>query len=123
MKKVIKLTESDLNKIVNKIINESKHDRIVYGDTIKNKKYQTYISDGFKPYYLDLSTDGDYKIIKVKDITSNLPKTTFYFLDEREYGLLNRLVDNINELISSYKNMISLYRKQLIGVLEQKIIK
>jgi len=52
-----------------------------------------------------------------------LPKTSFYFLDEREVGLLERLVDNVNELTSEYLKMIDLDKKQLIGVLEQKIIK
>jgi len=121
--KTIKLTESDLNRIVKKIINESSSDRIVYGSMISNSLSQELISKGYTPYYLDLKKDGDYKIVKVKNIKDDLPKTRFYFLNEREYNLLERLVDNINKLISEYMKMIDLYKKQLIGVLEQKIIK
>jgi hypothetical protein len=123
MGKVIRLTESDLNKIVKKVINESSSDRIVYGNMISNSSNQKLISKGYTPYYLDLNKDGDYKIVKVKNIKDDLPKTRFYFLNELEHNLLERLVDNINKLISEYMTMISLYKKQLIGVLEQKIIK
>lgn len=118
-----KLTESDLNRIVKKVINESNTNRIVYGEMIKNSTSQELLSKGYTPYYLDLRKNGEYKIVKVTNIKDNLPKTRFYFLGENEYGLLQRLVDNINELISNYMTMIDLYKKQIIGVLEQKIIK
>jgi hypothetical protein len=123
MSKIIKLTESDLNRIVKRVINESSSDRIVYGSMISNSSNQELISKGYTPYYLDLNKDGDYKIVKVKNIKDDLPKTRFYFLNELEHNLLERLVDNINKLISEYMTMIGLYKKQLIGVLEQKIIK
>ena len=123
MGKVIKLTESDLTNIVKKVISESKNDRIVYGSQISNNINLKFIEEGYTPYYLDLSKDGDYKIIKVKNLKGDLPKTTFYFLDELELSFLERLTDNINKLISEYMTMIGLYKKQLIGVLEQKIIK
>lgn len=120
----MKISESDLNIVIKRVINETKNDRIVYGDMMSNKSLiNQHIIKGFRPYYLDLKTDGDYKIIEVKNLKDNLPKTTFYFLDDREYKLLQRLVENINDLISDYIKMITLYRKQLIGVLEQKIIK
>jgi hypothetical protein len=122
MKKTIKLSNSDLTQIVKKIINETKNDRIVNGLMINNTKYEDYIKDGFTPYYLDLSIDGDYKIIK-KKLNKDMDQTTFYFLNENEYNQLNKLVKSINELISNHKLMINLYKKQLIGVLEQKIIK
>lgn len=123
MGKVIRLTESDLTNIVKKVITESKNDRIVYGSQISNASNLKFIEKGYTPYYLDLSKDGDYKIIKVKNLKGDLPKTTFYFLDELELSFLERLTDNINKLISEYITMIGLYKKQLIGVLEQKIIK
>jgi hypothetical protein len=123
MKKVVKLTESDLTRIVKRVINENSNDRIVRGDQILNKSNQKLIDDGFTPYYLDLNKVGDYKIVEVKKINRELPKTTFYFLNEREYELLEKLTNNINELSSEYQKMIDLYKKQLIGVLEQKIIK
>jgi len=122
MKKTIKLSNSDLTQIVKRIINETKSDRIVNGLMINNAKYEDYIKDGFIPYYLDLSIDGDYKIIK-KKLNKDADQTTFYFLNENEYNQLNKLVKSINELISNHKLMINLYKKQLIGVLEQKIIK
>lgn len=123
MSKIIKLTESDLNRIVKKVINESNSNRIVYGSMISNSSNQELITKGYTPYYLDLNKNGDYKIVKVGNLKGDLPKTTFYFLNERELGLLQRLTDNINKLISEYMTMINLYKKQLIGVLEQKIIK
>jgi hypothetical protein len=123
MKKIVTMSEGELIGVIKKIINESKSDRIVYGSMISNSSNQELISRGYVPYYLDLNKPGDYKIIKVKNIKGDLPKTSFYFLDEREVGLLERLVDNVNELTSEYLKMINLYKKQLIGVLEQKIIK
>lgn len=117
------ITESELHNMVKKIVNESKHDRIMYGGQISNSSNKELISQGYTPYYLDLSSDGNYKIIKVTDLKKDLPNTRFYFLDEREHGLLQRMVNNINDLISEYIKMIDLYKKQLIGVLEQKIIK
>lgn len=123
MKKIIKLTESDLTNIVKRVITESKNDRIVFGSQISNGSNLEFIEKGYTPYYLDLSKDGDYKIVKVKNLKGDLPKTTFYFLNERELELLQRLTDNINNLISEYIKIIGLYKKQLIGVLEQKIIK
>ena len=55
MKKVVKLTESDLTRIVKRVINENSNDRIVRGDQILNKSNQKLIDDGFTPYYLDLN--------------------------------------------------------------------
>lgn len=123
MKKNIKLSESDLTRIIEKVINESKNDRIVYGPQISNKSNLELIDKGYTPYYLDLKKDGHYKVVKVNTLKDDMPGTTFYFLDERELGLLERLIENINNLISEYLKMIKLYKKQLIGVLEQKIIK
>ena len=123
MKKIINLTEQDLTNIVRKVITESKNDRIVYGPQISNKSNLELIDKGYTPYYLDLKRDGEYKIVKVKSLKDNMPGTTFYFLSDDEVGKLNKLVENINSLISEYLKMIKLYKKQLIGVLEQKIIK
>ena len=102
MKKIIKLTEHDLTNIVKRVITESKNDRIVFGSQISNASNLEFIEKGYTPYYLDLSKDGDYKIVKVKDLKGDLPKTTFYFLNERELELIQRLTDNINNLISEY---------------------
>jgi len=123
MKKTIRLNESDLTRIVEKVIDESKNDRIVYGPQISNKSNLELIDKGYTPYYLDLKRDGEYKIVKVKSLKDDMPGTTFYFLSDDEVGKLTKLVDNINSLISEYLKMIKLYKKQLIGVLEQKIIK
>ena len=109
MKKVIKLTETDLTNIVKRVIGENKNDRIIYGSQISNKYNQKLIDDGFTPYYLDLKKVGDYKIVEVKNINRELPKTTFYFLNEREYELLEKLTNNINELSSEYQKIIDLY--------------
>ena len=123
MEKTNKLTESDLTRIVKNVITESKNDRIIYGPQISNKTNLELIDKGYTPYYLDLKRDGEYKIVKVKSLKDNMPGTTFYFLSDDEVGKLNKLVENINSLISEYLKMIKLYKKQLIGVLEQKIIK
>lgn len=123
MKKIINLTEQDLTNIVRKVITESKNDRIIYGPQISNKSNLELIDKGYTPYYLDLKRDGEYKIVKVKSLKDDMPGTTFYFLSDDEVGKLNKLVENINSLISEYLKMIKLYKKQLIGVLEQKIIK
>lgn len=123
MEKTNKLTESDLTRIVKNVITESKNDRIIYGPQISNKSNLELIDKGYTPYYLDLKRDGEYKIVKVKSLKDNMPGTTFYFLSDDEVGKLNKLVENINSLISEYLKMIKLYKKQLIGVLEQKIIK
>lgn len=123
MEKTIKLTESDLTRIVKNVITESKNDRIIYGPQISNKSNLELIDKGYTPYYLDLKRDGEYKFVKVKSLKDNMPGTTFYFLSDDEVGKLNKLVENINSLISEYLKMIKLYKKQLIGVLEQKIIK
>jgi hypothetical protein len=123
MEKTIRLTESDLTRIVKNVITESKNDRIIYGPQISNKSNLELIDKGYTPYYLDLKRDGEYKIVKVKSLKDDMPGTTFYFLSDDEVGKLNKLVENINSLISEYLKMIKLYKKQLIGVLEQKIIK
>jgi hypothetical protein len=123
MEKTIRLTESDLTRIVKNVITESKNDRIIYGPQISNKSNLELIDKGYTPYYLDLKRDGEYKIVKVKSLKDDMPGTTFYFLSDDEVVKLNKLVENINSLISEYLKMIKLYKKQLIGVLEQKIIK
>lgn len=123
MEKIVRLTERDLTNIIQKVINETKNDRIVYSSQIQNNYNQELITKGFTPYYLDLKKNGDYKIVKVSNLKGDLPKTTFYFLSDDEYSKLNKLTENVNSLISEYLKMIELYRKQLIGVLEQKIIK
>jgi hypothetical protein len=102
---------------------ESKNDRIVYGPQISNKSNLELINKGYTPYYLDLKRDGEYKIVKVKSLKDDMPGTTFYFLSDDEVNKLTKLVENVNNLISEYLNLIKLYKRQLIGVLEQKIIK
>ena len=123
MKKIINLTEQDLTNIVRKVITESKNDRIIYGPQISNKSNLELIDKGYTPYYLDLKRDGEYKIVKVKSLKDDMPGTTFYFLSDDEVNKLTKLVENTNSLVSEYLKMIKLYKKQLIGVLEQKIIK
>ena len=122
MKKIIKLTESDLVKFIDKTLNESENDRVVYGDMISNNHNKELISKGYTPYYLDLKIKGHYKVIKVKNLKDKLPKTTFYFLSDEEHSKLIKLTENINNLISNYLDVIDLYTKQLVAVLEQKII-
>jgi len=123
MNKIIKLTESDLTNLVKKVINESENDRIIFGSQIENVYSKDLISKGYTPYYIDFKKEGDYKIVKVSNLKGDLPKTRFYFLTDKEHSQLIKLTENINNLISEYLKMIELYRKQLIGVLEQKIIK
>jgi hypothetical protein len=123
MSKKINLTEFDIIRIVKQVINETKSDRIVFGDRILNVKNKEFISNGYSPYYLDLKKDGEYKIVKVNKLDRNLPKVKFYFLNDDEVGKLDKLMNSLNELISEYLVMIDLYKKQLIGVLEEKIIK
>ena len=123
MKNIITLTETNLNNIVSQIIKESESSRIVYGPQIRNKWNEELITKGFTPYYLDLSKKGEYKIVRVKDLMGDLPKTTFYFLTDNEHSKVLKLTENVNELISQYLKVIDLYTKQLVGVVEQKIIK
>jgi hypothetical protein len=123
MEKIIRLTENQLTDIVKNLLKENNGNRIVYGSQINNKRNEELITKGYEPYYLDLSKKGDYKVVMVKDLKKDLPKTTFYFLNGDEYSKVLRLTENVNDLISEYLKMIDLYTQQLIGVIEQKIIK
>ena len=123
MEKLIKLSESNLEKIIKQVIKESEKDRISTLGTIKNKQNEKLIENGYSPYYLDFKEKGNYKIVKVNKITEDLPRTTYYFLSKNEYEKLKKLVENVNNLTLSLLEEIELRRKQLIGVLEQVIMK
>ena len=55
MKKVVRLTEGDLTKIVKRIISES--ERIVRGPQISYNSNLELIKKGYEPYYLDLKIE------------------------------------------------------------------
>ena len=65
MKKVIKLNESDLNRLVKRIIKEDEQQRFAYGDEIRNLDSQLGPDE-----YVQLSDDTDElrgDIVKKKD--------------------------------------------------------
>ncbi len=123
MEKINKLSESDLEKIVKQVIKESERNRIVTSSSVTSSKIRELIENGYIPYYLDFNKSGNYKIVKVTDFKDRLSSTTIYFLTENEYRKLKKLVENVNDLTSALLEEIELRRKQIIGVLEQVIMK
>ena len=67
MKKIVRLTESDLMNIVQKVINEqgdSKLERRVHAATITKLKLQIYHNNGLKLYYFNPTEGKDFGLIE-----------------------------------------------------------
>jgi hypothetical protein len=127
MKKVVKLSESDLTRIIENIINEQDNElpRKVYDHRITRDKLQSYRDNGLMLYYFNPNEGRDFGLIEFKAPLSafeirNNPKYV-YALTQDEYNKVNQVVMNIQEMSETYREQIKLY-KQLVYVMMDKIV-
>lgn len=123
MKKYVKLSESDLNEIVNKVIEEEQ--RIIKGWDIKNNlDFQRFLSKGVTPYYFDTTKDGDYKMVEItKPLSDDMKKIRIFLLKPNELETINKFISNLNELTLMYLEKIKLFKEYIPSLLADKIMK
>ena len=122
MKKLIKLTESDLVSIIQKIINEQEKPRIVMGVNFGKYDVSKANREGLTPYYFDFKIDGDYKLVEVKNYNANLDTKRIFLLKPDEAEKTKEHVNIINNLVSKKLEQIKLYKDLIVSVLAEKIM-
>lgn len=128
MKKVVKLTESDLVGLIKNMISEQENQlpRKVYDHKITRDKLQSYKDSGLTLYYFNPNEGKDFGLIEFKAPLSaweirNNPKYV-YALTQDEYNKVNQIVLNIQEMSKTYMEQINLY-KQMVNLVMDKIVK
>lgn len=100
MKKVVKLTESDLTRIVKRVINENSNDRIVNVlETFLNKYFYDY--DEICQFIIDPDYEDDEPIWVYMVIS----KDWYYYDDSNE----TNKIDKINQLKRKVIEYVKLY--------------
>lgn len=103
----------------------STDNKIIVGGQIENKiDFQRCESMGVKPYYLDVSNDGNYSMV---EITEKLPISkqfiTVFLLNPNQLDEINKVIDGVNSITSLYLQKIELFKEYIPSILVDKIIK
>jgi hypothetical protein len=128
MKKVIKLNESDLNNIVSKVISEQKNElpRKTYDYNINKWRLEAYKNKGLTLYYFNPTEGKDFGLMEYTT-PSNYNKwdnkaTILFALTPEEYSKVNKVVDNIKEMIELERQKLNAL-KQMVPAIMNELIK
>jgi len=129
MKKIVRLTESDLMNIVQKVINEqgdSKLERRVHAATITKLKLQIYHNNGLKLYYFNPTEGKDFGLIEFVTPLDRAPwddksNRILFALTSDEHNKLTKLIKNVEELIGNLHEEIKLRKQQIFAVLNEVV--
>lgn len=104
----------------------SKERRLLDGD-IKSVDFVRYKSEGLTPYYYISDEGKDFGLNElVKPLSHNdryVKPREIFLLTPDEYDKVNRLVENIREMIELHKKKISLYKEMVPSVMDELIKK
>ena len=104
----------------------SKERRLLDGD-IKSVDLVRYKSEGITPYYFNREDGKDFGLKElVKPLSHNdryVKPREIFLLTPDEYEKVNRLVENIREMIELHKKKISLYKEMVPSVIDKLISK
>ena len=123
MKKIVRLTESDLMNVVQKVINEQEEKRIVRGINFGKHGVNKAKREGLTPYYFNFKVDGDYKLIEVTSYSDNLDRTQIFLLKPEEAEKTQRHIEIVNDLVQKKLEQIKLYKQFIPSVTAEKIMK
>ena len=117
----LNLTESEKNDILNQY--EKNLKRRTIDSNIKSFDLIRYKSLGLTPYYFNRETGKDFGLVEFKKpLTSyelnNRPKEVF-LLKPDEYEKVNKVVENIREMIELQNNKISLLKDMVTAVMNE----
>ena len=117
----LNLTESEKNDILNQY--EKNLKRRTIDSNIKSFDLIRYKSLGLTPYYFNRETGKDFGLVEFKKpLTSyelnNRPKEVF-LLKPDEYEKVNKVVENIKEMIELQNNKISLLKDMVTAVMNE----
>ena len=117
----LNLTESEKNDILNQY--EKNLKRRTIDSNIKSFDLIRYKSLGLTPYYFNRETGKDFGLVEfTKPLTSyelnNRPKEVF-LLKPDEYEKVNKVVENIKEMIELQNNKISLLKDMVTAVMNE----
>lgn len=105
MKKIVKLTETDLYNIVRKTINEMDDDGVKVGDPVKN--FVDACDDVSSAYYEleDLKMNGGDSMEDYQKLNNKISKLIFNVENVLQYGKSahRALSDELNDTFHSYK--------------------
>lgn len=129
MKKIIRITESDLKNVINKVICEQNDDelpRLTYDHSIKPEKLKQYKDKGLSLYYYNPQDGKNYGLIEFnkpfdsKDWSNN--RITLFALTPDEYEKVNKVSENIKEMTELYRHKINTL-KQMVPAIMNELIK
>ena len=123
MKKIIRLTESDLTNIVQKVISEQDEKRIVRGINFGKHGVNKAKREGLTPYYFDFKVDGDYKLVEVTSYSEKIDSIQIFLLKPEEAEKTQRHIDIVNDLVQKKLEQIKLFKQLIPATTAQKIMK
>jgi hypothetical protein len=100
-----------------------KKERRLIDSNIKSMDLVRFKSEGLTPYYFNREEGEDFGLIKfTKPLTGrgydNRPREVF-LLTPDEYDKVNRLVENIREMIELHKKKISLFKDMVPAIMSE----
>jgi len=100
-----------------------KKERRLIDSNIKSMDLVRFKSEGLTPYYFNREEGKDFGLIKfTKPLTGrdydNRPREVF-LLTPDEYDKVNRLVENIREMIELHKKKISLFKDMVPAIMSE----
>jgi hypothetical protein len=117
----MRLTESEKNDILNQYEKDLK--RRTTDTHIKSFDLIKYKSLGLTPYYFNRDTGKDFGLVEfTKPLTgyefNNRPKEVF-LLKPDEYEKVNKVVENIKEMIELHNKKISLLKDMVPAIMNE----
>ena len=131
MKKVVRLNESDLIGMIKTIVNEQEGDKELprkqYDHNINAWRLQAYKDKGLTLYYFNPVEGKDFGLIKFKEPLNygkfnDKPKVVFA-LKPDEFEKVNRVVENIKEMIKLHQEKINTYKQMVPAIMNEMIKK
>lgn len=126
MKKIIKLTESDLKVIVDKVISEQVVDdlpRQTYDHIINLEKLKQYKDNGLSLYSYNPQDGKDYGLIEFnKPFDSKnwgARRITLFALTPDEYEKVNKVSENIKEMTELYQYKINTLKQMVPAIMNE----
>lgn len=124
--KKIRLTEQDLTNIISRVIEEQGEERVITSyktHDFGKWGFKIYNEKGLKPYYLDLKTEGEFKLIELTEPLGKKTKVTeIFLLKPDEVDKTIRVIEVINGLTKKYLEKIKLLKELIPSKIVHEII-
>lgn len=95
-----------------------KKERRLINNNIKSADLVRFKSEGLTPYYFNQEDGENFGLVEIiKPLSGNNRTREVFLLTPEEYKKVNKLVNNIREVIELYKNKISLFKKMVPAIM------